>query len=246
MFIKLEGNSTRLHLHLEHPLQGKFKVGLFGLFTDQRFSRLRNTIHISKPLKIIIKHDSKTSEIEIAPLDYTISTLEHLLLKKIKDVVSISDRSRYYLRINKQTGICELRLPVKVDLGDFGKLLGFECFEKDCFLKENVEHVAKYFMNTKHCSLIEIHCNLVEPSIVPHREKLFSHNEADILYTFCPSEDGTIHETPNPIHYIPVRRSLIQEIIIEIKNEYAHLMTINNMKWFVYLDLIRDDSLSQV
>ncbi|KAG8302457.1 hypothetical protein J6590_033053, partial [Homalodisca vitripennis] len=127
-------------------------------------------------------------------------------------------------------------------------LLGFEKSDATNLQKEssyfnsNENVIASNPPNLRAVDVIEIHCNIVNNSLVNHDVHSHKHLETAILYSFSPNvpHGYKISQSPQEKHYIPLRSGLrkIQQITITLVDQNNQLLQNNHVNNIVYLDLI--------
>lgn len=225
-----------------------------------------NVNNIPKPLSFILhKYDSKKEENEVivdkqkAYIDsgnYSIKEIEEMIRKKIKEhypqyIKENGDTSKYFLRLNSNTRKVEFRLPLDINLfpdftDNLGHLLGFSP-QKQVRFQMNRLHLADSLPMIKPYEVIEMHCNIVEPSIANHDTDPHSHQDLDLLYMFHPKNsqnyDSTIAHVPTDIIYVPLNKNIkfIQNIELVLRNEKGRDLDFGNESLTVYLKLINNN-----
>ncbi|KAG8279406.1 hypothetical protein J6590_106264 [Homalodisca vitripennis] len=131
---------------------------------------------------------------------------------------------------------------------DWEHILGFEKSDATNLRKEssyfnsNENVIASNPPNLKAVDVIEIHCNIVNNSLVNHDVHSHKHLETAILYTSSPNvpHGYKISQSPQEKHYIPLRSGLrkIQQITITLVDQNNQLLQNSNVNNIVYLDLI--------
>lgn len=241
--LKIVGSGGSKHsLHLEQPLHldpnRDYSIGLVGFYGKNCIRNVPNYIKIALHVKDPAK--GKYGDIRncfIASGNYSIGQIKEIIMKKVKEqfpqALKQGTEGLYFLRLNPITQRVEFKLPVDVNLfPDFndnslnlGHMLGF-LPRKDAYFPPNQTHVGESMPKMNPYKVVEIHCNLVKPTITNHNANPHSHQEADLLYMFYPvspqSDFGSMiaHE-PARVIYVPLNKSIksVQNLELEIKNE---------------------------
>ena len=233
---KLTGNSSTLKLSLEHPIQlnGNYSIGLSGFYSDNFVLNFP----IDVPYCYGFSDDKNITE--YYPINrgfYTIESLKNLLkdsLKQFKTKVNFNENDFMLENIGP---FIRIKSPVTIIVtAVFVDLFGFE----DINIKANTLTKGIKLPKLRPFDVIEIHCNLVEPSLENHKTYSHLHKESDILYSFFPNVEygSKISEKPNEIDYVPLRElNKIQSIEIKIQDENGNLLNNSDVKNIVYLRL---------
>lgn len=254
---KITGTGPALRLRLEHPIHldenKEYFLGLTGFYGRNYCPNVPEPIQVN-----FHKYDPETGEdddnqtLYISRGNYNVKNLENLFLNFIKSnyenlAGSASDKDLYYLRMNETIGKIEMKMPADVDLSILDYMLGFSRSKpyKSAYYMNNTYYAAVSYPRLDPFKTIEIHCNLVRPAITNHNTNSNSHEEVDILHTFCPKKEqisfgSLITEQPNKINYIPINKSVrsINKIELELKNESGVDLDFSGADIIVYLKLI--------
>lgn len=259
---KIVGSSdTKLSLRLEHPIHldpdKDYSIGLVGFYGKNSIQNIPKRIHYVLHLK-----DPKKGKygdwgaFHIESGYYSIEKIEEVIMKTIKlrypRVIKPGEEGRYFLRAEPITQKIEFKLPVDIHLfPDFtddsinlGHLLGFRR-RQEVYFPHNQTHLAESPPRMSPYRVIEIHCNIVKPSITNHDTDSHSHQETDILYMFHTNLQQSVFgsiiaEKPTQVDYVPVNKNVrsLQNIELEIKNEENKELNFLNENLIVYLKLV--------
>ena len=239
---KITGNTSKLELRLEHPihLDGKYSIGLAGFYSDNFIS------NVPKDYKFVYglsNNDGTISDYyNINKGNYSLEEIKNLFvisLKEFKKKYNNFDENDFELT-NKGPFLL-IKSPIKIIMTAFVcDLLGM----KDGNIEPNLSIVGIKLPKLRPFDVIEIHCNLVEPSFENHDDYSHLHKESEILYSFYPNVEfgSKISVRPNEIDYIPLKNiDKIQTIIISIQDSDGNLINNEKVNNIVYLRLIKQN-----
>lgn len=252
---KIVGSSdTKLSLRLEHPIHldpnKDYSLGLLGLYGKHMLQNIPTTMNFILHVPTKTYGDFRKCSIPIG--HYSIEQIEKVIMDNVKLhfplTIKQGEERLYFIRVDPFTQKVELKLPVDINLfpdsnTSIGYLLGFVPKETVYFHPDRI-HLATFLPKLTPYSVIEIHCNLVEPTISNHGPH--SHQETDLLYMFHPNPHrfgSTIAMKPSQIHYVPINKSMktIQTIKLELKNEEGKELNFGCENLIVYLKLNEND-----
>lgn len=257
--------NERLSLRLEHPLhldpKKTYSLALNGLYGRYCLQNNPKGLYYILHVKDVSKGPYGDMRKCLIPSgNYTIEQIERFVIDSVKQLfptaITSSDKERlYYVRIDPFTQKIEFKLPVDIHLfPDFsdnslnlGHFLGFESASSIYYLPDRV-HKAQFLPKLVPYNVIEIHCNLVEPTLTNHDELSHSHQETDLLYVCHPSSTrygSTMSVKPVSLSWVPINKSIhsIQDVELEIKNELGKKLNFGSEKLIVYL-LLRENEKS--
>lgn len=237
---KLSGNTSKLELRLEHPihLDGNYSIGLSGFYTDNFILNIPNNYKNVYGFSMIDKNKTIDQYFNINKGYYTLEDIKNIFTK------SLTEFKNKYDKFNENEFVLEndgpfivIKSPVKIIMTAFIiDLLGL----KEEMIEPNVLIKGIKLPKLRPFDVIEIHCNLVEPSFENHKDHSHLHKESEILYSFFPNVKygSKISEKPNEIDYIPLKKlNKIQNIVISIQDSDGNLLINENVKSIVYLRL---------
>lgn len=269
---RLAGCGSVLDLYLEHPIH--LDVGRNYFLTLTSFhvknSNLKNfdqTVHAV--LYMPNGHDK--IDVVFPSNQYSIKDIEGKLkdtyVSKLSALVDVNQnitynalsKSEYYIRTNNYTNKVEMKLPLNIGLfpkrnrnsENLGYYLGFTPPEKEAYFQKDTTHIALHPPQMNAYNIIEIHCNLVSPTLANHKSKSHLHEEAQILHSFFPKAirnefDGTscIAEVPAQSRFVPLSSHVktIDHIRVDIRNEQDRLLNFTNGTVLCYLTLTSNES----
>ncbi len=253
---KLVGKGSIMNLHLDVPihLDGEYRLALTGFYSDNNIANLRTDSNIyfftakdnptenldnyikqftlnkgfwtpetlQSKIRVFLQSMLDTQDVtDINPNSFTIST---------SDLISVSSPLRFYL----DSKLCRLLgfKPCDSHSGDINK-----------YYKADETHTASDVPRFRAVDVIEIHCNLVEHSIVNHDTHWHKHDETQILYHFFHNvpRGYKISETSQEKFYVPLKdMKEIKHIRIVIKDHENQLLVNENVNNIVYLSLIKN------
>ena len=244
---KLAGNQSTIRLMLEHPIHldedKNYMLGLVGFYSDNFISNVNEDISNA----FAFRKDKGGFNFPIFRNQYSFHDFEQrfkeclkiyldTLPKEIRDNYNIQD---FELIVNPDLKV-RIKTPVEFWLDSpISKLLGFG--DKLLKIKSNHEKSGEDYPKLRPFDVIEIHCNLIEPSITNHTSDIYKHNESEILYSFFPNVGykQKISEKPNEIHYVPIGKDIkqIKDIIISIQDGRGNLLKNVAANNIIYLNL---------
>lgn len=261
---KISGPANKkLELRLEHPLhldsKKNYSIGLVGLYGKHYVQNIPETMHFTLRVNDKVKwaHGDIRFKCIISSGNYSIELIEKVIMDNVKhhypEAIKQDEERLYFIRVDPFTQKVELKLPVDINLFpvssndsmNIGYLLGFVPTKSPYFLPDRI-HLAPFLPKLIPYSVIEIHCNLVKPTITNHDELPHSHQETDLLFMFCPDYQrfgSVLNLNPTRVLFIPINKSIksIQTIELEIKNEEGKELNIGNENLVAYLKLIEND-----
>ncbi|KAG8241822.1 hypothetical protein J6590_078267 [Homalodisca vitripennis] len=246
--LKLTGTESVLTLHLEHPIHldpnEEYYMALVGFYSENNIYNLLQHakvyfwdlgIHfIPKPLILqcgywTIEKLEKSFRDCIKSLNLSINSDDFKIFKD-GDKISINSPIKFYL--DKTVS----------DLLGFEKSDATNLQKESSYFNSNENVIASNPPNLRAVDVIEIHCNIVNNSLVNHDVHSYKHLETAILYSFSPNvpHGYKISQSPQEKHYIPLRSGLrkIQQITITLVDQNNQLLQNNHANNIVYLDLI--------
>lgn len=252
MLFKLTSNSSVLKLSLESAIhldpESEYRLALAGFYSENNIQNLRrgedvylwdsNNAGTSDP-----KVYAKANRLESGY--YTLADVETYFRDFLHDLKTRTDPE--LMRVNKTGPFVSVHSPVDFYLGPHvSELLGFEppkgsALDRKSYYKADTVTRATNPPNIRPVEVIEIHCDIVEPTFSHHGEHLFKHRETPILYQFSPDvpHQYKISETPQQRHYVPIRKgeTKLQHITVRITDHRGRLLENPNVHNIVYLDL---------
>lgn len=245
--LKLTGNTSTLSLHLEHPIHLdeniNYRLSLVGFYSDN------NMANLLIDAIIFFWSDIDRDSVRTLVIEkgyWTIETLENKCRSFIQSLNIVESSS---FRITNDNAKVTIYSPLKFYLDEtLRKLLGFDpnpegssSSNANSYCEAGKPIVAPNPPNLRAADVIEIHCNLVENSIVAHDTHWHKHAETSILYTFFPNvpHGYKISHTPTEKHYVPLRHGLhrIRNIDVTITDQDNNLVLNSDVNNIVYLDL---------
>lgn len=239
---RLSGKTSLLKLKLEHPMHldddVRYYLALTGFYCDNYFYNITEEAcmmfdtpdHLSCSLP---KGYYKSGSVIKAIKDY-------MLKKKI--VTSVEESEKFIFRTVRNKIIIES--PVKFHMNNsMRRYLGFN--EIDEIVYEN-KYTAENMAHFRAFNILEIHCDLVEFSLVNHNVHAHKHKETSILYHLDPKEHGDkIVKLPHVFDYVPLKRGLktISEVNIALTDENNNLIQNASPSYYVYLKLVRESEI---
>ncbi|KAG8314339.1 hypothetical protein J6590_094855, partial [Homalodisca vitripennis] len=246
--LKLTGTESVLTLHLEHPIHldpnVEYYIALVGFYSENNIYNLLQhakvyfwdlEIHfIPKPLILqcgywTIEKLEKSFRDYIQSLNLSVNSNDFKIFKD-GDKISINSPIKFYL--DKTVS----------DLLGFEKSDATNLQKESSYFNSNENVIASNPPNLRAVDVIEIHCNIVNNSLVNHDVHSHKHLETAILYSFSPNvpHGYKISQSPQEKHYIPLRSGLrkIQQITITLVDQNNQLLQNNHVNNIVYLDLI--------
>lgn len=239
---KITGNTSKLELRLEHPihLDGQYSIGLVGFYSDNFIS------NVPKDYKNVYGFssvDGKISEFyDINKGNYSLEEIKNLFIISLKEFKKKYDKfDENDFELTNKGPFILIKSPVKILLtAIICDLLGF----KDGNIEPNLLIEGIKLPKIRAFDVIEIHCNLVEPSLENHDDYSHLHKESEILYSFYPNVEfgSKISVRPYEIDYIPIKNlDKIQTIFISIQDNEGNLINNEKVKNIVYLRLIKQN-----
>lgn len=225
---KVTGYSSKFELRLEHPihLDGDYCIGLGGFYSDNFVTNINQDV----PNCISVTNEDVTSYHGFDKGFYTFDQIKQHFIEFTND-----DTFEMKTILNK----IQIKSPIKIFMtAIILDLLGFD--ESQATLEPNKVYIGTKIPKLRPFDVIEIHCNLVEPSFENHDEHSHLHKESEILYSFFPNVEygSKISDKPNEIDYLPIKNiNKIQTIIISIQDGEGNLLNNENTKTIVYLRL---------
>lgn len=235
---KVTGYSSKFELRLEHPihLDGKYSIGLSGFYSDNYINNIPNDY--KNVFGFVIKDGDKQIDqyFDINKGYYSLEDIKNIFINCLKEFKKKSNTFNENDFILKNDGpYIVIKSPVKIFVTPIiVDLLGLD----DKNIEENVLTKGIKLPKLRPFDVIEIHCNLVEPSFENHKDHSHLHKESEILYTFYPNVEygSKISEKPNEIDYVPIKNiNKIQNITISIQDSEGNLLKNENIKSIVYL-----------
>ncbi|KAG8325554.1 hypothetical protein J6590_064896 [Homalodisca vitripennis] len=246
--LKLTGTESVLTLHLEHPIHldpnAEYYMALVGFYSENNIYNLLQhakvyfwdlEIHlIPKPLILqcgywTIEKLKKSFRDYIQSLNLSVNSNDFKIFKD-GDKISINSPIKFYL--DKTVS----------DLLGFEKSDATNLQKESTYFNSNENVIASNPPNLRAVDVIEIHCNIVNNSLVNHDVHSHKHLETAILYSFSPNvpHGYKISQSPQEKHCIPLRSGLrkIQQITITLVDQNNQLLQNNHVNNIVYLDLI--------
>lgn len=246
------GSSSELKLSLENPIhldpQSEYRLALVGFYSENYVQNLRRDDYV-------YLWDSKNAEatdpkkfVRAKRLNcgyYTLADLQMYFKEFLGDLQTSTDSDQ--MRFEKSGMFVRVRSPVDFYLGPhLCELLGFESpvgspLDRKAYYKADTLTEATNPPNFRPVQTIEIHCDIVEPSVSHHGEHLFKHSETPLLYQFCPDvpHQYKISETPQHRHYVPIRKggNKLQHLTVRVTDHKGRLLENRHAHNIVYLDL---------
>ncbi|KAG8241209.1 hypothetical protein J6590_091844 [Homalodisca vitripennis] len=234
--LKLTGTESVLTLHLEHPIHldpnVEYYTALVGFYSENDIYNLLQhakvyfwEIHfIPKPLILqcgywTIEKLEKSFRDYIKSLNLSINSDDFKIFKD-GDKISINSPIKFYL--DKTVS----------DLLGFEKSDATNLQKESSYFNSNENVIASNPPNLRAVDVIEIHCNIVNNSLVNHDVHSHKHLETAILYSFSPNvpHGYKISQSPQEKHYIPLRSGLrkIQQITITLVDQNNQLLQNNH------------------
>lgn len=242
---KLISNKSKLELRLEHPIHldddTKYSIGLSGFYSDNFISNIPNDY--KNVYGFTIKDNEKQIDqyFDINKGNYTLEEIQDMFKESLKEFKKKIDKFNEDDFILEHDGpFIKIQSPVKIYMTTvIIDLLGLN----DKNIEPNILTKGIKLPKLRPFDVIEIHCNLVEPSFENHKDHSHLHKESEILYTFYPNVEyrSKISEKPNQIDYVPLKRiNKIQNITISIQDSDGNLLNNENVKNIVYLRLKKE------
>lgn len=234
---KITGNTSKIKLRLEHPiyLEGKYSIGLSGFYSDNFVFNLKE----DAPYCIGLTENNITLYYGFKKGYYTFEEFKERIIGFIKEFMK--DKYKNDFEMNIVSNKIQIKTPVQIIFKAIViDLIGFD--KSQNILEPNKIYLGNRIPKFRPFDVIEIHCNLVEPSFENHDEHSHLHKESEILYSFFPNVayGSKISEKPNEIDYVPIKNlDKIQNIIITIQDSEGNLLN-NNAKSIVYLRLKKE------
>lgn len=235
---KLTSTTSKLEINLEHPINLKsdknYSLGLNGFYSDNFICNFISTDNSA----IQISHNNNKFYLNY-PLYEGYYSLEDLKkefiikIKSYKDTNKLNINENDFILTTKNNKIM-IKSPLEIDLSiSLANMLGLnKNVEKDKEIEG--KDVPKF----RSFDVIEIHCNIIEPSIENHN---ILHKESEILYSFYPNVEygSKISEKPYKIDFIPIRKNInqIKNIIITIQDGNGNILNNPDVNNIVYLRL---------
>lgn len=244
--MRFKGSASRITLRLEHPihLEGDrdYRIALVGFYSENNIRNLRRDANIY----------FRDSEDQLIPRPLTFQsgywTIESIETKTIQYITSLQinvDAAAFKIQ---RTGVClSIISPLKFHLDKtISEFFGFtppkgKYSEDEGYFEAHEKVTASSPPNLRAVDVIEVHCNIVENSLINHDVHDHKHMETEILYEFFPNvpHGYKISEVPNERYYVPLKRGLrqIQEITITILDQNNRLVINDGVVNVIYLDL---------
>lgn len=248
--LKLRGVSSRVTLHLEHPIHleenVKHRMALVAFFTDNNIYNVRDEANI-------FFWDSDIHAIP-NPLTFTrgywtVESMEATAKDYIKSLNLNVDPTKF--RLSKNGDFLSVYSPLKFYMDQACcKLFGFDppTKEKQKRADSSSYHIENQTVTgtrppkLRAVDTIEIHCNIVHNSLVNHDTHDHKHAETELLYTFFPQvpHGYKISEQPKERLYVDLKPGLrtIHCITINILDQDNNPILNSNVENLVYLDLV--------
>src|SRR5436190_9807002 len=244
--IKLKGSESIISIHLEHPISidddTKYCLGLVGFYSENNIYNI-----LSKSEIYFWKSDVKPDStiLKIVPGYYTLENIQEQCRAFIKQL-KIAEANTFI--VSKAGTRISIQSPIKFFIdSNIQRLLGFELSNKFNKADENSYCNANKLLigskppNLRPVDVIEVHCNIVDNSLVKHETHSYKHAESEILYTFYPHvlHGYKISHTPQERLYLPIKQGLrkIDTITITIRDENHHIIQNDCVNNVIYLDL---------
>lgn len=259
---KLVGRGSVLKLHLEHPIHldadVKYFIALDGFYVkNSKLNNFENHVYAVQYTNWHGKHggDSKL-DVVFPPNKYTLQDIENKLKETYTSLLDPSEKGEYYVRFNDKTNRVEMKLPFTMGLfpkygrnyENLGYYLGYAPLE-DTYYEKDKQYTALYPPRLSPYNIMEIHCNLVSPTLINHKNKSHLHEEAQILHSFFPKPiknnfDDTLCITEAPVQkcFVPLSSHVrtINHIRLDIRNEQDNLLNFTDGTIICYLTLTRN------
>ena len=245
--LKLRGKNSKLILHLEQPIHleenVKHRIALVAFFSDNNIYNVRDDVNISFWDRYVLQVPT--------PLTFTKGywTIESIEAKTKQFITSLQiniDASKF--KLSKSGNYLSIFSPLKFYLDSNAcALFGFEIPTTDNYVvgsyyKENQIVTGTRPPKLRTVDAIEVHCNVVQHSLVNHDTHYHKHAETELLYTFFPEvpHGYKISEQPKERLYVDVKPGLhtIHNIIIKIQDQDNNLVINDDVENLVYLDLV--------
>lgn len=248
--LKLRGKSSCITLHLEHPLHleenVKHRLALVAFYSDNNIPNVRDEANIY----------FWDEDIYCIPTPLTFTrgywTIEAMEAKAKTFIASLKlnvDANKF--KLNKNGDFLSIYSPLKFYMDSVAcKVFGFEVPSIE---KQNKSVSTSYYDENKLISganppklravdAIEIHCTIVQNSIVNHDTHFHKHAETELLYTFFPQvpRGYKISEQPRDRLYVDLKPGLrtIQNITLNILDQDNNPIFNDNVDNLVYLDMV--------
>lgn len=240
-----------MKLSLENPIhldpESEYRVALAGFYSENNIHNLRRDEDVyfwdsknttdKDPKKFAIAKRLESGY-------YTLANLETCFRNFLRDLKTHADPQQ--MRILKTGLFVSVHSPVDFYLGpQLSKLLGFgpptgSVLDRKFYYKADTVTQTTNPPNIRSVDAIEIHCDIVEPTLSHHSEQHFKHRETPILYQFSPDvpHQYKISETPQLRHYVPIRKgeTKLQHLTVRIMDHRGSLLENHNVHNIVYLD----------
>lgn len=251
MLLKLSGDSSVLRLSLEHPIhldpKHQYCLALLGFYSENNICNLRSNDYVyfwdTKDNKITEEQYAKANLLESG--FHTLDNIQNYFREFLRGLSTKVDVN--LLKIEQAESHVCIYSPLDFYLGSqLSELLGFEQpwkspLDRKSYFKSGVIVTATNLPNLRAVDAIEIHCDIVEPSLTNQHEHPFKHAETPILYQFFPNvpRKYKISESPQQRLYVPVRKGTtkIQHLTLYITDHRGRLLENRNVNNIVYLDL---------
>ena len=249
---KLRGKESVMNLHLDVPihLDGEYKLALTGFYSDNNIANLKFAGQIQFSCEITKEGNiNSTNQTFTLPKGYwTLDDIQEKCRTFLKECNANIDENK--LIFGKSGDRITIKSPVKFKLNSaLCELLGFKESSGDVdmcgkgFYPNDKVITGDHPPNLRAVDVIEIHCNLVEHSLVNHDTHWHKHDETEILYHFFHNvpHGYKISETPQEKFYVPIKKGLktIRQIQIVIKDNENQLLVNEGVNNIVYLSLIK-------